>query len=101
MDPITLTVIGLVVTVVVALIPFVFPVILEWGKAAFDFIVGAVTGKNPNPSDGSADDSPPPEASLTDWRAWMEPTGPGGLPPALIVGALAVLAVVVVKKGGF
>lgn len=59
LDPITLTIlIGVGVPILCALIPIVLPMIIEWGKGAFDMITGKETGGTAPP--------PPAESPATD-----------------------------------
>lgn len=100
LDPVTLTIIvGAVVPILVAVIPGLLPMVLEWGRNAFSFL----SGGQPVPG-GPGDGGPPPEAPpapITDLAAWTEPSPElAGLPPIAVVGVLGLLAVIAIRKWG-
>jgi len=103
LDPVTLTIIvGAVVPLLVAIIPGLLPMILEWGRGAFSFILGGqpVPGGAGDGGGGGGGGAAPP-APITDVAAWMEPSADlAGLPPIAVVGALGLLAVIVIRKWG-
>ena len=101
LDPVTLTIItGVAVPILIAIIPGVLPMILEWGRSAFTFLSGgAGTPGGAVPPDSGAGRAPP-AAPLFDLKSWTEPSPDlGGAPPILIAGLAALAGVIFIRKG--